>query len=192
MSPISHDTGNFTDYLSTLALILWKFARHRKEINEFLDSDISFNRSNYRRIVLLSCMDAIVTFPLTVFSLLQAVIKYQAFSVPWPGWDVYHADIHQIVVHTPSQQPKTTWSTFCLQWNLYVYAVCALVFFVFFGFTDEMFSTYRSVLHSVLRSLGFARACRPKAATHEDPEPIRFERPSLHSTTDLESSLEYV
>ena len=119
------------------------FYQQRKAVNEFLDSNGSLSHGHYRRLILLSCVDVILTIPIGIYGCIIFLVDNNV-SWSYPGWDFVHADFSEIFVLTTSDWQSNILDNISVRWNQWICPVCALIFFSFFGLTNEMRQRYKS------------------------------------------------
>lgn len=113
----------------------------------------SLNFSRYIRLMSLSGIDILCTIPLSVWGLYSQMTL--DVLVPWPGFKAVHS--------TPSlvnQIPAALWrsdqnSITALELTRWSSVMCAIIFFMFFGFADEAKRNYSSALRSVAKRVGY-------------------------------------
>ena len=99
----------------------------------------------------LGAIDVIGSVPISLRSLIASVCRG---LLPWTSWEAIHADISRV-----EQYPAQVWRSYHslatdLEMSRWLCVACALVFFVFFGFSDEATKRYRSAIGSVGRRVG--------------------------------------
>lgn len=142
---------------AALALTLVSFLRRQAQFSQFLSANSSLTSSRYFRLMALACTEMMCTTPLAVFSI---ILNATAVSVlPWPGWEAVHYDFGRV-----GQVPAVLWRSNHLlvagytltKWSS---VICALLFFIFFGFASEARKQYSSAFSKLLR------VCRLKKPT---------------------------
>jgi len=136
------------------SLNIYHFWIKRRTVRSLLASTSgSLNFSRYIRLMVLSGIDLLCTLPLAVWGLYsQATL---APVLPWPGWDAVHANFSHV-----DQIPAILWrsdhnSLVAMELTRWSSVMCAIIFFIFFGFADEARKHYTQALQSVAKKAGY-------------------------------------
>lgn len=172
---------------SITAFIIHALVRKRKEMDEFYNdgSVQSFSRSNYFRLMALSCTDIFITFPTEIFLMTEAIISAkQIYNGHIPGsesWHKTHQSINEIFF-----VPAVDWRTH-LNVGVYQYAnwmnfVFALLFFLFFGTTGEMVARYKKFFWFCVKPCGVRARSKqenelPEMQFEDGPVEKRYSNP---------------
>ena len=145
----------------TIARIIWAFYNRRRELEKHLEEDSSIDRPNYIRLLVLGCVDMLVTLPLTTINFVQEILSDD--PVFWPGFATVHANFSTIPTTTKAQWEKSSlWVNFLIRFNEWVNPIWAIIFFAIFGLTSEARARYWRAFCWVAKPFGF----KPK----ENPE----------------------
>lgn len=143
--------GTFTAvYCSLNVYHFWNKRRTLKSLLQ--ESSGSINFSRYIRLMVLCCIDILCTIPLSIWGLYsQATLSP---VIPWQGWAAAHANFSFV-----GQIPAALWrsdhnSVVALELTRWSSVMCAILFFMFFGFADEARRHYSVALSTVARKLG--------------------------------------
>ena len=136
--------------------------RHNRVTAKLLQHGVSFDRTQYTRIIALACVDVVLMVPLGAVS----IATYTADGVGsfWPGWTIIHTDLAPQPVTSAQWRSSAVWS-FNLYWNQCSGVVLSLVIFILFGVArnarrsqkvslhgrSSKFSTYRQSVLVLLR-----------------------------------------
>lgn len=117
-----------------------------------LSADPTMSRSVYYRVMILGCVDAILTLPISIFMLATDIIPLP--DTFYPGWRKEHSGFSTIPTTRASEWSKDTMSTLSVKWDLWVNPFVAISVFVLLGLTREARATYRRLFWRVMRPLG--------------------------------------
>jgi hypothetical protein len=147
------------------ARILWIFYRQNTEINRFLRSNGSIERSTYLRIFLIGCIDILITFPLGVTFIVPVIAvlrsSHQSF---YAGWRNDHTDWEPESVSYASLVENGSWTIANYYTPRWTSIVLGLAISVLFGLTEDARASYLRILRRVARILGF----KIKQTKHND------------------------
>ena len=110
-------------------------------------NDFNFDLNRYISLMCISAFDLLCGIPFTSFYLYLAITVLS----PFPGLKQEHSDFSDI-----EQLPAAVWRADTLgelsyELNRWIVVVCAFVFFVVFGFTEESRNNYRATLQYVVQ-----------------------------------------
>ncbi|TFK62094.1 STE3-domain-containing protein [Pluteus cervinus] len=132
------------------------FWKSRSQFNEVLSSKghRNLNSSRYVRLMCLASMEVLFTVPMSLYAL-GLNIKYSTI-LPWKGWAQTHKGFQRV-----DQYPSIIWKNspglvMELETSRWSVVACAFIFFAFFGFADEAFKNYRTVLRTVSKTIGLS------------------------------------
>jgi hypothetical protein len=113
----------------------------------------SINLSRYIRLMILCGIDVVCTVPLATWGLYNQMTL--DVVVPWPGFKAVHSSPSLV-----NQIPSVLWrsdhnSVIGLELTRWSSVMCAIIFFIFFGFADEARRNYSSALRSVAKRVGY-------------------------------------
>jgi pheromone a factor receptor len=135
-------------------------------------------------------MELLSTIPLSSY-----IIATNSKDIrPWKGWADDHWHFSRV-----DQIPATEWRTdlygvgVLLEVSRFFVVLCALVFFVFFGFAEEVWKSYSHVVEPVRRGIAWSRKACPRSklpcassapftekGSPIRPEAIRHKLPFIH------------
>ncbi|PPR07984.1 hypothetical protein CVT24_002696 [Panaeolus cyanescens] len=143
--------GAVSAVYSILSIIA--FNKSRAQFNEMLSGYSNLSSNRYLRLMCLAGVDVLCTVPLATWS---AYMDYGANKTPVAKftWASTHAGFSRV-----DQIPAIYWrnvheSSFALELSRWLFVVCAIVFFGFFGFADEARKHYRLYASSVAKRVG--------------------------------------
>jgi len=126
----------------------------RRTIRALLSSTGGFiNFSRYIRLSILSGIDILCTLPLAVWLLYSDATL--GVIIRWPGWDAVHANFSQV-----GQVPAVIWRSDNIlhvevELTRWSNVVCAIIFFIFFGFAEEARRHYALAFWYVAKKIGY-------------------------------------
>jgi len=128
-------------------------ALHRvhEQSKKILSVHASLTKTHYFRLLAFAATDAIVSVSMNVFAMVTNI--RQGLS-PWTSWEDIHDNISRVY-----QLPATVWrsssaAVITLEVNRWICVACALIFFAYFGFSDEATKRYCSAIRSVGKHCG--------------------------------------
>ena len=135
------------------ARIAWVFYVRRRETESFLASNPFINRRKYIRILILACVDAIVTLPLGILEVIVTFLNKKVTLYPnrWPGRSGFP---QQIPAKGPDGWSSNFWSVFKINWHFWVNVILAAMFFALFGLTEEARGSYMRAFWQILKPFG--------------------------------------
>ena len=130
---------------------------HRREVNEHLSSSATMTAFQYKRLMLITCLDTISNFPVMLGGLLQDALVGSSGNAnqPYVSWDNVHDGEGGMLpgtsLSTILQTPASVWSTdkwtvLYLKWNEWIYVFQAIIFFAVVGTTPELGRFVRRML----------------------------------------------
>lgn len=135
-----------------LARIIWTFLRQWKEMNEFLDSKSSVNRSSYHRMLALGSLDAFITLPITILGLVEDLM-IGPLTI-YQGWSFNHSGWAPVTLSSSEWKSSGFWSIFSTRLNEWINPLFAVIFFLLFGTTQEARAWYRRTLWLLVKPFG--------------------------------------
>lgn len=111
-----------------------------------------FGDNVYLRVMILGCVDAVLTLPLSIL-LLVLDIKAAPTSF-YLGWEEMHAHFSSIPIVTASEWKEDTRSTILIYYYLWVSQMTAFGFFALFGLTKKARTTYRILFWKTMKPFG--------------------------------------
>ena len=140
----------------------------QKEFEEILSSTSNLNTNRFLRLIALASLDVLIGFPLNI-----VVICLNAGAAqPWISWEETHYGKRHILlskmIHISmgmlefsnvgqilaSMWRMNTASQSALEFNRWMFVLCGLVFFLFFGFADEAQKNYKLAINSIAKRVG--------------------------------------
>ncbi|KAI0947520.1 hypothetical protein AcW1_007727 [Taiwanofungus camphoratus] len=121
-------------------LTIRAFMQRRKQLNELLSSNTGLSFHRYFRLMGLAALEMCCTVPLGIYTM---VINAKEPLYKWEGLANLHYQFSRV-----GQYPAIVWRSDplivkSLDFNMWSYITCALVFFAFFGFAGEARKHYR-------------------------------------------------
>lgn len=153
-------------------LTLRAFWKRRVQFNELLSSTNSMTVNRYFRLMLLACLEMMLTIPLSAYGIY--INTYGLSLAPWVSWSDTHYNFSHVEI-----APAVLWRTskmFTVQVELdrWIYPCSALLFFALFGFAQEARRHYRAAFWWVAGKFGYT----PRAAmTYESTSSSGFFSP---------------
>nr|ANB67031.1 pheromone receptor [Agrocybe salicacicola] len=153
--PLSFVWPNVICLISVIYCILTlrAFMMRRAQFSQFVSSNTSLSINRYFRLMCLATSEVFFTVPLSSYGLYLNITSRPIY--PWKSW----ADIHYAwyVIDT---YPGLLWrssrvAVVTLELGRWSLILCALVFFVFFGFADEARKNYKRAYWAVVKRFGF-------------------------------------
>ncbi|KAF8884494.1 fungal pheromone STE3G-protein-coupled receptor [Infundibulicybe gibba] len=143
-------------------LSLRSFARRRIEFSHFMTSNKSLTLSRYFRLMALAMTEILFTTPLAAFSIW---LNATATPIgPWRSWADTHFNYSRVRLIPAILWRSNRLLSASMEFSRWVVPLCALIFFVFFGFADEARRHYRLAFWAVVKRLGFKPAPKPSHA----------------------------
>lgn len=141
-------------------MVIRTFLKHRKEMDKFLASnrDGSIDSGRYYRLVFLSCMDTLITFPISIYFLW---VDITGDHYPYVNWENVHSDFHRIDQILEWQWRQDRRTTIILAVNSWTFVLSSVIFFVFWGFTADMKKLYSAVFWHFASLFGLQRKIQP-------------------------------
>lgn len=136
--------------------------RQRRALGELSLHDPSVSGDVYLRVILLGCVDAVITLPISIVRLVSKLAPPP--SSFYPGWDEVHANFSYIPVETASEWKKDWRTTIQVRYDLWINLLSAFGFFALFGLTKEAQTAYRCSCWKIMSPLGLKKPTLP-----EDP-----------------------
>ncbi|KZV63368.1 STE3-domain-containing protein [Peniophora sp. CONT] len=176
--------------------ILRNLSHHRRDMNRFLQSNNSVSRMSYFRIFALASIDAILTLPLGIVTIVLAVTDSLAVFGHFPvygGWSYLHTnwepvgfsytDLLADGTSTVAQNYFSAWSS----------PILAFAIFGLFGVTTEARASYWHVICTVGGWFGWKPTLRTRSARSPMGTMEFGERPQDTSfNLDIESQPSYI
>lgn len=131
-------------------------------MNNFLDSNLSVNRSNYWRMLVLGCLDAIITLPAILISLIRA--RKEIPLEFYQGRALVHTDRQHLLFPKSAWEPVGFWDIFNVKWYEWSAPLFALVFFLLFGTTPQARARYWRVFWLVAKPFRYKPPKMPDAS----------------------------
>ncbi|KAI0799790.1 pheromone A receptor-domain-containing protein [Irpex lacteus] len=133
-------------------MTLRAFWKRRVQFNELLSSTNALTVNRYFRLMLLSCLEMMLSVPLTSLSIY--LNSHGLTLSPWVSWADAHYNF-SFVVRTPAfVWRNNTQYAVAAELSRWIYPCSALLFFALFGFAEEALRNYRSAfrrLKTILR-----------------------------------------
>nr|AGG68705.1 putative pheromone receptor [Flammulina velutipes]QPK40832.1 putative pheromone receptor [Flammulina velutipes] len=153
-------------------MTLRAFIRRRADFHRFLAASTALTVGRYFRLMALAMTEMLCTTPLAA-----VVIYLNATTTPispWISWEDTHFNYGQM-----TQIPAVFWRSknlvlVSLELTRWMTVFCSLVFFAFFGFSEEARKSYRKAFDKCLKILGLQRPILRKAPSSMPPKPLEL------------------
>ncbi|KAF9007128.1 pheromone A receptor-domain-containing protein [Cyathus striatus] len=134
-------------------LTIRAFYKTHTQFQEILSRTGNITKSRYIRLMLLAGFDILGNVPLSCYIIYS---NARIGTNPWLGWADTHEDFWRI-----RQYPTVVWRDggfyeSAMEAGRYLTPVCAIAFFIFFGFAEEARKNYRSAIDSVAKRVGMS------------------------------------
>jgi len=130
-------------------LSIRSFLLLRSQFQEVLSVNKNLRVGRYLRLMMLSGIETVSTLSIGSYALYLNITVLE----PWKGWEDTHVDFSFV-----GQYPAVLWRATpfapMLELSRWLVIVCAVVFFIFFGFAEEARKNYRSAAQSVVKHVG--------------------------------------
>jgi len=120
-------------------LTFYAFRKIRAQSKDIFSSHSNLTNSRYIRIMLLAATNAVCSAVLQLISLVQ---QFSKKLEPWTSFKELHAHISVVPKYT-AEQWRPGSDAFYIDLSRWLWVICALLFFAFFGFSDEAMKYYR-------------------------------------------------
>lgn len=140
--------------------------RQRKALSELSLRDPSVSSDVYLRVILLGCVDAVITLPISIVRLVSKLAPPPPSF--YPGWDEVHANFSYIPVETVGEWKEDWRATIQVRYDLWINLFSAFGFFALFGLTTEARTAYRSSYWKIMSPLGFKEPTSPEDTVISD------------------------
>ena len=133
------------------ARVAWKFYRHSRDINRFLQSNNSVSRNNYMRILALASIDVLITLPVNIANIVLNVTEtLSQGSMPfYSGWAFDHTDWEPVGYSYAEIAAFGTSDVAGLYFALWSSPFLAFVIFGLFGVTSEARASYWRIICTI-------------------------------------------
>lgn len=129
------------------------FWKRKAQFSEMLSSNTSLTMHRYFRLMALATIELLCTTPFSAY-----FIYLDATSMPispYRGWADLHFGYSRV-----DQVPSVIWhlsskEVLALELTRWLMIVCALVFFLFFGFAEEARRHYKMAFWRVAKAVGY-------------------------------------
>ncbi|KAI0682988.1 pheromone A receptor-domain-containing protein [Cerioporus squamosus] len=151
-------------------LTLRAFWVRRMQFRDVISKSSSMTVSRYFRLLLLACIDMTCNVPLTV---LNMWINNDGVQMdPWVSW----ANTHYQFWHV-EQIPGFVWRanrafTVSAELGRWIFPICAIIFFLLFGFAEEARRNYSTLFWTVAKRFGLAKP-EPRSSKQAIPSFVR-------------------
>ncbi|OCB90638.1 fungal pheromone GPCR [Sanghuangporus baumii] len=163
------------------ARIVRIYLQRRRNISK---TDVAASFGRYYRALALGCVDAVFTVPISAFLFVQNGILRG--SIESYNWTDAHRDFSRIGTSSSEEwSMEGRWRRFGPRWNAWASPVCAVIFFCFFGLTNEAREGYKGVFVAILRLFGFRCHDKQGAATNNPLNVSQFRAASIERTVNI-------
>jgi len=118
------------------------FRKIRAQSKDILSSHSNLTNSRYIRLMLLAATTAIGSAALQLNALVE---EFSGKLEPWTSFKELHANISVVPKYSAEQWRPGSNASY-LELSRWLWVICALLFFAFFGFSDEAVKHYRYVM----------------------------------------------
>jgi len=115
------------------------FSKIRAQSKDIFSFRSGLTNSRYIRLMLLAATVAICSIAFQSFALVE---DFSEEIEPWTSFKELHANI-SVVIKYSAQQWRSSSNAADLELSRWLWVICALLFFAFFGFSDEAVKHYR-------------------------------------------------
>ncbi|KAI0316297.1 pheromone A receptor-domain-containing protein [Amylostereum chailletii] len=167
--------------------IIWTFYRQRRDVEAFLRSNGSVDRSRYFRILAVGGLDILFTLPSGALLLLV----YTAHDVGSGNYPLYPEYLHHQraarawapVFLSAVEWRSNSWVRFDVYLSQWLYPILSLLIFAIFGLAEDARATYRRWFWTTVGLLGFRPPVR------EDMPDIKLDSPPHRRVRSLGHSI---
>ena len=140
------------------ARILWTLYRQKRDIEGYLDSTPTTNRTQFTRLFAVGLLDIIFTLPtgiaFTVTETLYSLELSPTGTIPfYPGWYYTHHQWAPVLIPI-SGWTSPFWYLFGIYYDLFLYPVFSLTIFLLFVLTASAREKYRRWFWTVASLIG--------------------------------------
>ena len=137
------------------------YFKRNHELDATLASNTTMNRSGFLKLLALGLFDSLLTLPLSIVALVQAILQVGITGF-WPGWKAVHASFSTIPTVT-SEEWKSAglWIVLSIRFNQWLCPIFAVAFFLLFGTTKQKRDWYRNIFWKVMRPFGLKPRVNP-------------------------------
>ncbi|KAL0956092.1 hypothetical protein HGRIS_002260 [Hohenbuehelia grisea] len=118
------------------------FRQRQSELKEFSSSLPNLTRTRYLRLMALAGMEAALTVPLSVATIVTNALQGRGTMVPYGSWADLHFGFSRVKKYPAVLWRSTQVGNFAVEGTRWSVVLCAIVFFAFFGFADEARRNY--------------------------------------------------
>ncbi|KAJ7585827.1 pheromone receptor Rcb2 B44 [Mycena floridula] len=133
-------------------LSLLSLSRRRAAFSEFLSSNKGMSVSRYFRLMALAVTDIVFTVPLAIFTVWLNVTAEPIG--PWRSWADTHFAYSRVEQFPSILYRRNHLLVVALELTRWVNPLCAIVFFVYFGFAQEARRHYRLAFWAIAKRFG--------------------------------------
>lgn len=145
------DSHLIIELIIFIVLTLRQFMKRRAQFNQFLSLHTPMSVSRYFRLMALASCELLFNTPISSYGLYLNIIRP---VYPWISWSDIHFDFWN-VQKIPSAlwrlSPALTSNLELTRWSI---VLCAVIFFVFFGFADEARKNYKLAYWTLAKRFG--------------------------------------
>ena len=135
------------------------------------------DRARYMRVLFIACIDILITLPIGLIVLAEAIVQSGQEVLPWfPDWPTLHSNWAPRVEHAETWRSSTS-QRFTIYFAQTSGLVLGLAFVALFGTSEEGVKAYRHVLQAIARRFGWRRRVRLEAEAEDST--LDFESPEL-------------
>lgn len=141
------------------------------QFRDVISKSSSMTVSRYFRLLLLACIDMTCNVPLTV---LNMWINNDGVNMdPWVSWANTHFEFWHV-----EQVPGFVWRanrafTVSAELGRWIFPICAIIFFLLFGFAEEARRNYTALFWAIAKRFGFSKP-EPRSPKQAMPRYVRL------------------
>ncbi|KAI0078459.1 fungal pheromone STE3G-protein-coupled receptor [Panus rudis PR-1116 ss-1] len=136
-------------------LTLHAFWKRRIQFSELLSTATSMTVNRYFRLMLLSCLEILLTVPLSSFSIY--INNYGLTLSPWISWEDTHFNFSHVEHITGAIWRSSRPYYVSVEMSRWIYPFSAFLFFALFGFAEEARRNYIRAFWWIANLVGIRR-----------------------------------
>jgi len=141
--------------------------KRRTEFNELVARHLNVTSSLYFRLIFLAGIEALLTVPIAGLYLIYNVTHLK----PWISWGDTHSYFNRA-----DQVPAMLWhrlpGVWLVEFSRWLFIICAILFFSFFGFAEEARLHYSLAIRYFLKVIGVRVGCQTEKITFKSGGPM--------------------
>lgn len=126
----------------------------RSQFRQLISRNSDMTYSLYFRLMALAGTETLCTTAVTTaYVIINSTLLY-----PWISWEDTHSDFHRADLILASIWRKRPLVAQRVELTRWLFVVCAILFFIFFGFAEEVRKLYGPPFQYVLKKMGISRS----------------------------------